>query len=111
MKKTIAKILSALMVMVVAIPLAFAMSVEMAKQQGIIGERTDGMLGVVSGATPDVQTLVNQTNTERMDRYNAIAGKNGTPVSQVQALAGKKLIEKAGPGEYIQNAGGGWQKK
>ena len=111
MKKTITKIMTGLMALFIVIPMAFAMSVDTAKQQGLVGERTDGLLGIVSGATPEVKQMVEQTNADRMNKYRAIAGKNGTNVSQVQALAGKKLIEKAAPGEYIQNAGGGWQKK
>lgn len=111
MKKTLAKMLTFLTVMVVAIPLAFAMTVESAKQQGIVGERTDGLLGIVSGGGGDVQTLVNTTNAERLAKYKGIAEKRGTPLDQVQAVAGKKLIEKAAPGEFIQTGSGGWQKK
>lgn len=111
MKKTMTQIMTGLMALFIAIPMAFAISVETAKQQGLVGERADGLLGIVSGATPEVKQMVDQTNADRMNKYRAIATKNGTDVSQVQALAGKKLIEKAAPGEYIQNAGGGWQKK
>lgn len=111
MKNTIAKILSFAVMMVVAIPLAFAMSVESAKSQGLVGERQDGLLGVVSSPTPEVRQLVETTNAERLEKYKAIAQKRGTALDQVQAVAGKKLIDGAAPGEYIQSASGGWQKK
>jgi len=87
------------------------MSVESAKTQGLVGERQDGLLGVVASPTPELRQLVETTNAERLEKYKAIAEKRGTALDQVQAVAGKKLIDSASPGEYIQGAGGGWQKK
>lgn len=88
-----------------------SLTVDSAKQQGLVGERTDGTLGIVSAATPEVNALVSATNQERMAKYNAIAAKNGTGIAQVQALAGKKLIAAANAGEFIQGADGSWQRK
>jgi len=112
MKNTIAKILGFATMMVVAMPLAFAqMSVESAKTQGLVGERQDGLLGVVASPTPELRQLVETTNAERLEKYKGIAQKRGTDLKSVQAFAGKKLIDSAAPGEYIQSASGGWQKK
>jgi len=86
-----------------------ALTLDAAKQQGLVGEQPDGLLGVVK-ATPDANSLVQSTNAERLEKYKAIAAKNGTDVSAVQALAGKKLVEQAPAGEYVM-AGGGWTKK
>lgn len=87
-----------------------ALSVDAAKSQGLVGERTDGMLGVVV-SSPDTNALVASTNAERLRKYQAIAAKNGTGLEQVKALAGKKLIVSAKAGEYVQAADGSWQKK
>jgi len=112
MKKMMMKLTTALLALFVAVPLAFAaMTVESAKQQGLVGERTDGMLGIVAAPTPELKDMVEKINAERKEKYKGIAEKRGTTLEAVQAYAGKKLIEKAGPGEYIQNAAGGWQKK
>jgi len=112
MKNTIAKILGFATMMVVAMPLAFAqMSVESAKTQGLVGERQDGLLGVVASPTPELRQLVETTNAERLEKYKGIAQKRGTDLKSVQAFAGKKLIDSAASGEYIQSASGGWQKK
>lgn len=112
MKKMMTKITTGLMALFIAVPLAFAaMSVETAKQQGLVGERNDGMLGIVAAPTAELKDMVDNINAERKEKYQRIAEKRGTSIDAVQAYAGKKLIEKAGPGEYIQNAGGGWQKK
>lgn len=112
MKNMVAKILGFALMTVVAIPLAFAqISVENAKQQGLVGERQDGLLGIVANPTPDLRQMVETVNAERLERYERISQRRGTPLNQVQAVAGKKLIDSAAPGEYIQGAGGGWQKK
>jgi len=113
MKNFIKKSALALAAVSLSASIAFAaMSIDTAKQQGLVGERTDGLLGIVA-ANPgkDVEALVQDINAKRMTHYQGIADKNGTNVSDVQALAGKRLIEKAVSGEYIQNASGGWQKK
>lgn len=106
------KILMAFVVLIMSASIAFAaLTVEAAKQQGLVGERPDGMLGIVSTSTPDVVSLVETVNTERLSKYQAIAMKNGTELDQVKALAGQKLIQGAGAGEYIMNAAGAWQRK
>lgn len=111
-KKQALKICLAAIALCLSGMVAFAaMSLDAAKQQGLVGERPDGMLGIVSSAPPDVQALVNTVNAERLAKYNDIAAKNGTALEQVQALAGKKLIGGAGSGEYIMTAAGSWMKK
>lgn len=108
----IPKIALVVATLVMTATIAFAaLTVDAAKAQGLVGERQDGLLGIVASATPDVTTLVNTVNAERLAKYQAIAAKNGTALDQVQALAGQKLIAGAPAGEYIQNASGGWQKK
>lgn len=82
-----------------------------AKSAGIIGEREDGYVGFVT-ATPadDVRTLVQGVNDQRRAEYERIAGANGISREQVEALAGKKAIEKTAAGEFVF-VGGAWQKK
>lgn len=88
-----------------------ALTVEAAKHDGLIGEQTDGLLGIVAAPTPELTALVEKTNAGRLTVYQSTASKTGTPLDQVQAVAGEKQITKAAAGEYIQNAAGGWQKK
>ncbi|MGC2853899.1 YdbL family protein [Novispirillum sp. DQ9] len=89
---------------------AHAQSLEQAKAQGLVGERADGLLGAVKGGSPQVRQLIERVNDQRMDQYRRIAQKNGTAVQAVMAIAGKKLIQRAAPGTYI-NAGDGWVRK
>jgi uncharacterized protein YdbL (DUF1318 family) len=90
---------------------AVAGPLEDAKAEGLVGERIDGYLGVVGGASADVQGLVDRINAERQAKYAEIAKKQGAPVEAVAQIAGKKLIERAGSGEYVMGANGSWQRK
>ena len=85
---------------------------EDAKAAGLVGERIDGYLGVVGSSAPaDVAQLVKQVNAEREAKYADIAQKQGAPVAAVAQIAGTKLIERAGPGQYVMGAAGQWQRK
>jgi uncharacterized protein YdbL (DUF1318 family) len=90
---------------------AFAADLDQAKRDGLVGERADGYLGLVDPeASPDVRALVADVNEKRKAEYLRIAAGNSLEVSQVEALAGKKAIERTQPGGWIL-LDGGWQKK
>lgn len=93
-------------------PAAAAPSLDAAKAAGLVGERIDGYVGVVgSGAPADIRAMVEQVNAERHAKYTAIAAKQKAPVEAVGQIAGKKLIERAPKGEYVQGADGQWRQK
>ena len=74
---------------------AFAITLDEAKQEGLLGERPDGYLGLVqTSSSPDTVQLMKDINRKRRDVYQDIASKNGTALSAVEALAGKKLLKK-----------------
>lgn len=90
--------------------LSFALSLDEAKTQGLLGEQPDGYLGIVSIATSELTQLKNNINQQRQALYQDIAKKNGTEVNSVEQLAGKKAIEKAAAGTYVKLTDGKWQK-
>ena len=91
---------------------ALAGPLDDAKSAGLVGERIDGYLGVVdSGAPADVKRLVEQINADRQAKYAEIAQKQGAPVQAVAQIAGEKLIQRAGSGEYVMGADGQWRRK
>ena len=91
---------------------AFALTLQDAKTQGLVGERPSGYIGlVVATASADAQALVKDINGKRRAHYNTIAQRNKTKVSIVETLAGKKAIEKTAPGQYFQLLNGTWNKK
>lgn len=89
---------------------AFALDISEAKEQGLVGEQTDGLLGIVE-SSPEVKVLVADINERRLGKYSQLAEKNGMTLEQVLLLAGEKTIKKTPAGQYIQNASGQWVVK
>jgi uncharacterized protein YdbL (DUF1318 family) len=91
--------------------LAFAADLDQVKKDGLVGERADGFLGMVQTSAPaDVVRLVADVNDKRRAEYQRIAASNNLTFAQVQALAGKKAIEKTLSGNWIL-LNGGWERK
>lgn len=80
-----------------------------AKASGQLGEMPNGYLGVVSGSgqASEIAKLINQA---RRAEYQKLATQNGIQVSDVEAIAGQKAIDKTPAGQYIQLQGK-WQRK
>ncbi len=89
---------------------AFALDLDAAKSQGMIGEQPDGYLGVVK-ATPAAVELVADINQKRRDAYERIAKQNGITLDQVARLAGQKAIDKTDAGDYVRTPDGQWVTK
>lgn len=93
-------------------PNVFALTLQEAKEQGLIGEQRDGYVGyVVSSVPADVKAMVDSVNRERAQRYQQIAQQNDISVAQVQALAFEQAVEATRKGHYLQNASGAWVQK
>jgi uncharacterized protein YdbL (DUF1318 family) len=105
---------SFLISLILFIPLSFAwaLDLESAKSQGLVGELQSGYLAPIEGKdSAEVSKLVSTINSKRKAEYHKIAQTSGTTLSAVEALAGKKAIEKTLPGNYVQNTNGKMQKK
>lgn len=89
---------------------SFAIELPDAKEQGLIGEQTNGLLGIIESST-EVEVLVQTINEGRLAKYAQIAKKNGLTVDQVSVLVGEKAIKKTPAGQYIQNGSGQWVVK
>ena len=88
----------------------FAIDLQTAKSQGLIGETTAGYLEAVNQPTAEVKALINDINAQRKQKFKDIAKRNNTSLEAVEQLAGKKAIEKSRPGSYVK-VGGSWQQK
>lgn len=87
-----------------------AIDLESAKRQGLVGEQPDGYVGVVR-QTPEAAELVRSVNQQRRQSYQDLAERNGVPIDSVATLAGRKLIDRAGPGEYVRGDAGSWVRR
>jgi len=93
--------------------IAFAISLDEAKQQGLVGEKDTGYLGVVTlqkNAQNGAQSLVSDINAKRKAVYIKLAAKNGITVQQVEKLAADKAYKKTSSGHYLW-VNGKWSKK
>ncbi len=88
----------------------FALNLQAAKQQGLVGETASGYLETVSTANAEVNTLISDVNNRRKQMYQKIARRNGITLNVVEHLAGKKAIKMSQSGNYIKPAGR-WRKK
>jgi uncharacterized protein YdbL (DUF1318 family) len=102
-----------LLISVLCAPLmAWAVGLDAAKQQGLVGEQSNGYLGSVAGApSAQVSTLIKDVNAKRRAKYQQIATKNSISMADVEALAGEKAIARTASGNYIKPAAGGWRRK
>jgi len=107
--KLVKKLTCALLVSTMAFS-AWAISLDDAKQQGLVGEMPNGYLGVVVNSA-EAKNLVASVNEKRKEIYLNLARKNKITLQQVTALAGQKALAKTQPGHLIQNAAGQWVKK
>src|SRR3546814_15467950 len=113
--KTYLKLASLLLALMIALPAA-AMTLNEAmsalgdaKASGLLGEKPDGYLGVVR-SSQNAEDIASQINQARRAEYHRVAKQNGISVSDVEAIAGKKAIEKTPSGQIIQ-FNGNWVRK
>ncbi len=86
--------------------------IEAAQQQGVVGERIDGYLGIVSGnVDPALMRKVNEINNKRRALFDQKAQETGTATAQVARISGEKQVERAAKGEYVMRDDGAWTRK
>ncbi|MEI8617159.1 YdbL family protein [Pseudoalteromonas sp. B28] len=88
---------------------AWAISLDDAKNQGLVGEDSSGYLGLVV-QNAEAKAVVDDINAKRKAQYLKLAKKNNLSLSQVEALAAAKTIEKTQSGHYVE-VNGNWVKK
>ncbi|MEQ8267375.1 MAG: YdbL family protein [Parvibaculum sp.] len=109
--KSFLPLLTLMLSLGLAVP-AFAIDLDSAKAQGLVGERLTGYIGAVSNPTPEVKKLIDDVNLRRRASYQEIAGKTpGATLNAVEKLAAEKLISKTPSGQYVEKAPGQWIKK
>lgn len=89
---------------------SWALDIDTAKAQGMIGERLDGYLGLVVN-NADAEVLIKSINTQRRQKYREISINRGAELRDIEKLAGAKLVEKAqSEKHYYQNENGKWAR-
>ncbi|MGO2010929.1 MAG: YdbL family protein [Pseudoalteromonas sp.] len=88
---------------------AWAISLDNAKDQGLVGEDSSGYLGLVV-QNAEAKAVVDEINEKRKAQYLKLAKKNDLSLAQVEALAAAKTIKKTQSGHFIE-VNGEWVKK
>lgn len=97
------KIIATIALLLISIT-SFALELQDAKNMGLIGERPDGYLGLVVTDNLKAAELITEINAKRKAKYQEIANKQNTPLSNIEKIAGEKLIKKAQKaGDYYMN--------
>lgn len=79
------------------------------KESGVIGEKSDGFLGFVSGAADTA--VVAAENDDRRKVYTAIARQQGVSPDIVGNRRALQISQKAEPGTWLQDSNGTWHQK
>ena len=91
---------------------SWAIDLQTAKSQGLVGEQPNGYLGSVKGQpTADVAALMQEINAARKKEYQKIAKRNNTQLAVIEKLAGQKAIDKTPSGQFVKSPSGEWVKK
>jgi hypothetical protein len=99
-----------LMLALLLVPSAWALTLDEARQQGRLGET---LSGYVAARQQDDETLalVKRINDGRTQQYQRVAQQNNLTTSEVARIAGEKLVSRAGSGEYVRGINGQWLRK
>lgn len=89
---------------------AFALDLQTARTQGLVGETLTGYVAVVK-STPEAEALAAEINAKRRAEYARIAAANGQSADVVGKLASEQIINGLPSGSYYKDAGGAWKKR
>lgn len=110
MKTLIPAILALLLAM--TSPAAFAIDIDEAKAQGLVGETMTGYIAAVKvPPSAEVRALIDEVNTKRKAAFERTASRTNTTLVQVSHRFYELAVERTKAGHYYQDAGGRWVRK
>lgn len=86
-------------------------TVDLARAQGLIGERYDGYLGVAAPVSQAARAEVARINIQRRALYSRLAASKGASPQDVGITAGCQLLARVPVGGAYLWPNGGWQKR
>ena len=106
------KTITAIMILLLASATAWAIDIQSAKDQGLVGEARTGYLAAVkTPATAEVEALIRDVNAKRRAQFERTASKTDATLVQVSNRFYELAVERTASGHYYQNAQGRWVKK
>ena len=81
------------------------------KDQGLVGEGTDGFVYLREGYSEKVKDMVSSENEDRKLLFKAMASKTGGSVDDVATKFSKALVTKSKKGHWFRKSSGEWMQR
>jgi len=111
MKPDLLRQFVATLLLLLAFQGAWAIDIQTAKAQGLVGEANTGYLAAVGTPSAEVKALVAEVNAKRKAEFQRTAEKTGATLQQVQVRFYELAVQRTEAGHYYQDASGNWKKK
>ena len=86
-------------------------AVDLARAQGVAGERYDGYMGLSAPASAALRGAVGAVNIKRRALYSNLAAKKGVSPQEVGLTAGCQLLARLTVGEAYFLSDGKWRRR
>ena len=97
--------------LLVASQLSFALTLDEAREKGMLGENASGYVEITPRGNDDAKAVMEEVNTKRKAKYQAIANEQNIAIEKIEKIAGEKIIEKLSTGQFYKDINGKWNKK
>jgi uncharacterized protein YdbL (DUF1318 family) len=98
--------------LLVSMQTAWAIDLQSAKAQGLVGEANNGYLAAVKQpVSAEVRTLIKSVNSKRKMQFEKTARNTKATVPQVSHRFYELAVQRTRSGHYYQDASGRWKKK
>lgn len=98
--------------LVMTMQVAWAIDLQSAKDQGLVGEATNGYLAAVQKPpSAEVKALISDVNAKRKAQFEKTAANTNTTQLQVSNRFYQLAVQRTKPGHYYQDKSGRWKKK
>ena len=111
MKPDLLRQFVATLLLLLAFQGAWAIDIQTAKAQGLVGEANTGYLAAVGTPSAEVKALVAEVNAKRKAEFQRTAEKTGATLQQVQVRFYELAVQRTEAGHYYQDASGNWKRK
>ncbi|MEO7564548.1 MAG: YdbL family protein [Sphingomicrobium sp.] len=86
-------------------------AIDLARAEGMVGERFDGYMGFALEPSAVVRSQVATLNIRRRTLYSRFATSRGVSPQEVGITAGCQLLARIGVGQSYMLADGQWQRR
>ena len=97
--------------LLVASQLSLALTLDEARDKGMLGENASGYVEMTPRGDASAQMVMDDINTKRKAKYQSIANKQKTALKNIEKIAGEKITGKLPAGQFYKDVSGKWNKK